>query len=119
EPQARIRQAQMLWDGDGVAPDRARAVHSFFHICLMDGGAYQPLIYIGDLYRGGLGGMAMDVAEARSWYEAATCANYDVIRAVAYARLQSMGIACPDAEQIDDLEGEDHEAAVNYWAPKA
>jgi hypothetical protein len=119
EPQARIRLAQMLWDGDGVAPDRARAVHSFFHICLMDGGAYQPLIYIGDLYRGGLGGMAMDVAEARSWYEAAMCANYDVVRVVAGIRLQSMGISHPDAEQINDLDNEDRKAAVNYWVPKA
>lgn len=117
-----VRCAQMLWDGDGVNQDRSKAVHLFFKLALMDGGAHEPLIYIGDLFQFGLGGMQIDLAEAKAWYELATYANYDVIRAIGGERLRAMGVPSPPDkpwELIDDLDPTDQAAARCYWSPCA
>ena len=119
--QIALRVAQMLWDGDGVARDRERALHAFFDLHIGDEAPYQVAVHVGDFYRDGLGGLVQDREEAVALYQGAAH-NGDSAGIVAMRRLAEMEALSEDdddSEILDDdhLEPEELEEVRHFWRP--
>ncbi|WP_395646234.1 tetratricopeptide repeat protein [Terricaulis sp.] len=114
------RMAQMRWDGDGLPRDRAAAIQLLFKSHIVDHSGFAD-IFIGDMYRDGLGGLARDRAEAVAWYQTALYASHDVLQVLARQRLKALKVK-PEKEDEEDLDPEDEQAlraeAKAVWSPR-
>lgn len=119
DKQVAMRIAQMLWDGDGCTRDREEAVHAFFDLHIGDEAPFAVAIFIGDLYRDGLGGVAKDREEAVAWYRDATTYN-GVEAAIARKRLKEMKVKLTEEDGEDDeFDEEEREMLRNFWRARA
>jgi len=117
--QLAMRVAQMQWDGDGCPRDRDKAVHAFFDLHIGEEAPYAVAIFIGDLYRDGLGGIAKDREEAIGWYRTATIYN-GIEAAIGRKRLKEMKVRLTEQDGEDDeFDEEEREQLRKFWRARA
>jgi TPR repeat protein len=119
DTQLALRIAQMQWDGDGCPRDRDAALHAFFDLHIGDEAPYAAAVFIGDLYRDGLHGIAKDRDEAVAWYRDAL--TYGGIEAAAARkRLKDMKVKLTEEDGEDDeFDEEEREKLSNFWRVRA